>query len=342
MTIEVLLSLKALLVGGAFVFFLVYERLWPATDSPLLLRFGRATVGAWRRLVRNVSLFGINLLISPLIVVPITVWADHFSLGLRPAWWSGWPGLLLDLVLLDFWIYWWHRANHEIPFLWRFHQVHHFDELLDSTTAVRFHFGEVVISALVRALVIILFDLPLASVLLFEALVLVGAIFHHSDAAAAAAPGSGARQGGDHALDPLGAPPRDPRRYRQQLRHDLQLLGPAVPLEEPHAPLARDADRGRGPARPAAAPPDRHPVRRPAALSQRTTGSRQNATVERLKMHTGAAMNDSKLADKAATIARIGINHVADQHKLKHQLMRFFSIESGRCVTDAPPESTEV
>ncbi len=182
MTIEVLLSLKALLVGGAFVFFLVYERLWPATDSPLLLRFGRATVGAWRRLVRNVSLFGINLLISPLIVVPITVWADRFSLGLRPAWWSGWPGLLLDLVLLDFWIYWWHRANHEVPFLWRFHQVHHFDELLDSTTAVRFHFGEVVISALVRALVIILFDLPLASVLLFEALVLVGAIFHHSDA----------------------------------------------------------------------------------------------------------------------------------------------------------------
>jgi sterol desaturase/sphingolipid hydroxylase (fatty acid hydroxylase superfamily) len=182
MKIEVLLSLKALLVGGAFVFFLVYERLWPAADSPLLLRFGRATVAAWRRLVRNLSLFGINLLISPLIVVPITVWADGFSLGLRPAWWSGWPGLLLDLVLLDFWIYWWHRANHEVPLLWRFHQVHHFDELLDSTTAVRFHFGEVVISALVRALVIILFDIPLASVLLFEALVLVGAICHHSDA----------------------------------------------------------------------------------------------------------------------------------------------------------------
>jgi sterol desaturase/sphingolipid hydroxylase (fatty acid hydroxylase superfamily) len=182
MTIEALLSLKALLVGGALVFFLAYERLWPAADSPLLLRFGRATVAAWRRLVRNLSLFGINLLISPLIVVPITVWADGFSLGLRPAWWSGWPGLLLDLVLLDFWIYWWHRANHEVPFLWRFHQVHHFDELLDSTTAVRFHFGEVVISALVRALVIILFDIPLASVLLFEALVLVGAIFHHSDA----------------------------------------------------------------------------------------------------------------------------------------------------------------
>jgi sterol desaturase/sphingolipid hydroxylase (fatty acid hydroxylase superfamily) len=182
MTIEALLSLNAFLVGAVFLFFVVYERLRPATESPLLLRIGQASAAAWRRLARNLSLFGINLLLSPLVVVPITVWAGGFSLGLRPAWWSGWPGLLLDLVLLDFWIYWWHRANHEVPFLWRFHQVHHFDELLDSTSAVRFHFGEVLLSALVRALVIIVLDVPLASVLAFEALVLIGAIFHHSDA----------------------------------------------------------------------------------------------------------------------------------------------------------------
>ena len=60
--------------------------------------------------------------------------------------------------------------------------MHHFDELLDSTSALRFHFGEVLLSALVRAAVIVLLDLPLASVLLFEALVLTAAIFHHSDA----------------------------------------------------------------------------------------------------------------------------------------------------------------
>jgi sterol desaturase/sphingolipid hydroxylase (fatty acid hydroxylase superfamily) len=182
MTIEALLSLKAGLVGAVFLFFVVYERLRPAIDSPLLLRIGHASASAWRRVARNLSLFGINLLLSPLVVLPITVWAEDFSPGLRPASWSGWPGLLLDLVLLDFWIYWWHRANHELPFLWRFHQVHHFDELLDSTSAVRFHFGEVLLSALVRALVIIVLDVPLASVLVFETLVLIGAIFHHSDA----------------------------------------------------------------------------------------------------------------------------------------------------------------
>jgi sterol desaturase/sphingolipid hydroxylase (fatty acid hydroxylase superfamily) len=182
MTLESLLSLKAILVGGAFLIILVYERLRPAAESPLLVRFGRASRAGWRRLARNLSLFGINLVLSPLVVLPITVWATGFGLGLRPAWWSGWPGLLLDLLLLDFWVYWWHRANHEMPWLWRFHQVHHLDELLDSTSAVRFHFGEVLLSALARALVIVLLAFPLTSVVLFEALLLIGTIFHHSDA----------------------------------------------------------------------------------------------------------------------------------------------------------------
>jgi sterol desaturase/sphingolipid hydroxylase (fatty acid hydroxylase superfamily) len=182
MSIETLLAGKALLIAGALLAFFVWERLWPAVESPLLLRFGRASVAAWRRLARNFGLFGCNLLLSPLVVVPITAWANMHDLGLRPAWWGGWPGLVADVLLLDLWIYWWHRANHELGFLWRFHSVHHFDELLDSTSALRFHFGEVFLSALARMPVILVLGMPLASVITFEALVMVAAIFHHSDA----------------------------------------------------------------------------------------------------------------------------------------------------------------
>jgi sterol desaturase/sphingolipid hydroxylase (fatty acid hydroxylase superfamily) len=182
MDVESLLSLKAVVVGAVLIAFVIYERVRPAVEHPLLVRFRGASAAAWRRLGRNSGLFGINLLVGPLIVVPITVWAEQFTTGLRPAWLSGWTGLAADLILLDFWIYWWHRANHRIPLLWRFHQVHHFDELLDSTTALRFHFGEVVLSAAVRAAVIIALDIPLSSVLVFEALVLISTIFHHSDA----------------------------------------------------------------------------------------------------------------------------------------------------------------
>ncbi|MGH6719623.1 MAG: sterol desaturase family protein, partial [Alphaproteobacteria bacterium] len=82
---------------------------------------------------------------------------------------------------LDLLIYWWHRANHEVPFLWRFHAVHHLDRFLDTTTALRFHFGEVALSALFRAGIVVLLGYSLDSVLIFEAVLLIAALFHHSD-----------------------------------------------------------------------------------------------------------------------------------------------------------------
>lgn len=182
MHLETLVAVKAAIVFGAWLVFALAERWRPAVGGPLLLRWRHATTAAWRRTGRNLTLLAINLALGPLIVVPVTLWATGFSLGLRPDWWSGWAGLLLDLLLLDLWIYWWHRANHVLPALWRFHAVHHLDETLDTTSAFRFHAGEVALSALVRAIVIVLFDLPLASVILFEALVQTSAIFHHSDA----------------------------------------------------------------------------------------------------------------------------------------------------------------
>ena len=176
--IGALLSLKSAIVLTAFAVFAVWERIRPADPRPLLLRIGHFGRAARERLGRNAALFVLNTLAGPLIVLPVTWWATGVGFGLRPEWW-GWP---LDILLLDLWIYWWHRANHEMPFLWRFHQVHHLDEFLDTTSAFRFHFGEVVLSALARALLVLLFDMPMTSVIVFEALVLASAIFHHSDA----------------------------------------------------------------------------------------------------------------------------------------------------------------
>lgn len=122
-----------------------------------------------------------NTLLSPLVVFPLTAWAVAHHLSLRPEWWAGWPGLALDMLLLDFLIYWWHRANHEWPLLWRFHEVHHLDRFLDSTSATRFHFGEVLLSAGARAAVVLLLGFPFVSIILFESLLLCATIYHHSN-----------------------------------------------------------------------------------------------------------------------------------------------------------------
>jgi sterol desaturase/sphingolipid hydroxylase (fatty acid hydroxylase superfamily) len=165
------LSGKGGIVLSTLLLFLVLERLFPVARW----------VGGVSRLAKNLAVAGCNFLIAPLIVIPVTVFAAGHAPEWRPELWSGWTGLVLDLLVLDLWIYWWHRANHEVPFLWRFHAVHHLDETLDATTALRFHFGEVALSAVVRAVVVFLVAMPLSSVVVFEILIAVVTIFHHSN-----------------------------------------------------------------------------------------------------------------------------------------------------------------
>lgn len=166
-----LLPYKGVIVLAALGLFLAMGWMFPAARM----------VGGLVRIGRNLSLASVNAGVSWLIVVPVSALAAQWALDWRPLWWSGWTGLVLDLLILDCWIYWWHRANHEIPALWRFHEVHHLDEFLDASSALRFHFGEVVLSSLVRAAVIFLLGMPLASVFVFETLLALSAIFHHSN-----------------------------------------------------------------------------------------------------------------------------------------------------------------
>lgn len=178
--VESILTGKLIVVLAWLALFFVGERVWPAALPPPALS---APGGGPRRLGRNLVLWAINSVLSPLIVVPLTAWAAAFEgpIDLRSSGLGGWPGLLLDLLVLDGLIYWWHRFNHEWPMLWRFHRVHHLDRFLDSTSALRFHFGEVLLSAAARAGVIILLDVPLTSVVAFEATLLCATIFHHSN-----------------------------------------------------------------------------------------------------------------------------------------------------------------
>ncbi|MDJ0609834.1 MAG: sterol desaturase family protein [Kiloniellales bacterium] len=178
---EELLTWKGVVILAWLALLFAGERLAPAAQLPPSLRSGDETKPAWRRLGRNLGLWLLNVGLSPLVVLPVSYWASTQALGWRPEWWSGAGGLLLDLLLLDFLIYWWHRANHVVPFLWRFHQVHHLDRFLDTTSALRFHFGELLLSAAARAVIIVLLGIPFESILVFEALVLVATIFHHSN-----------------------------------------------------------------------------------------------------------------------------------------------------------------
>ena len=61
---------------------------------------------------------------------------------------------LTACFLGDFSYYWWHRAQHKVPFLWELHKLHHSDENLNTTTIYRSHFLEPSGQALVKGLTI--------------------------------------------------------------------------------------------------------------------------------------------------------------------------------------------
>lgn len=89
--------------------------------------------------------------------------------------------IIMTIVLLDLWMYIWHRLNHTIPFLWRWHLFHHRDQKMNTTTAVRFHIVELLLSVPGKAVIYFLFGLSFLPVIIYEMLFFTAVVFHHSN-----------------------------------------------------------------------------------------------------------------------------------------------------------------
>lgn len=87
----------------------------------------------------------------------------------------------LAVVLLDYTLYLWHVLTHRVPFLWRFHLVHHVDLDLDASTALRFHFAELIVSVPFRAAQILLIGVSPLSFSVWQTLLMLSILFHHSN-----------------------------------------------------------------------------------------------------------------------------------------------------------------
>jgi sterol desaturase/sphingolipid hydroxylase (fatty acid hydroxylase superfamily) len=144
--------------------------------------------GRGRRLshaLTNVGLAGFNaLLVAGIAAALVTVTARAEAAGFGLVRWlglTGWAQWLAVIVLFDAWQYAWHRLNHRVPFLWRFHAVHHADAEMDVTTGVRFHAVEVLLSFSARLCVLPLLGMTVSQLLAYELLSLPVILFHHSN-----------------------------------------------------------------------------------------------------------------------------------------------------------------
>ena len=92
-----------------------------------------------------------------------------------------WLKVAAGVIALDFVIYMQHVIFHFIPFLWRFHMMHHADLDFDVTTGTRFHPIEIVISMCIKIGAIFFLGAPLLAVLIFEVVLNATAMFNHGN-----------------------------------------------------------------------------------------------------------------------------------------------------------------
>ena len=163
----------AAVVAVTFAILFAFERVDPL----------RRTVEAWpRRIARNLTVGAIAYIVVFPIQLALLVPLSRRGYGVLPM--IGMPAWLrttIAVILLDYTLWIWHWATHRVPFLWRFHIVHHVDRDLDASTALRFHFGEHALSIGYRAAQIAVIGADPLAVWIWQIVLFICILFHHSN-----------------------------------------------------------------------------------------------------------------------------------------------------------------
>jgi sterol desaturase/sphingolipid hydroxylase (fatty acid hydroxylase superfamily) len=165
--------LPGVLVAVAFGSLVWLERcraLRPMTESKL------------RRDLRNLAVASAAGAVVALCESPV---AQHLAARVERSGWGLVPALGLPdaaaVLLLDYSLYGWHVLTHRVPFLWRFHAPHHVDLDMDASTALRFHFGEILLSVPYRAAQVVLIGVRPGALAFWQTALFLSILFHHSN-----------------------------------------------------------------------------------------------------------------------------------------------------------------
>lgn len=143
------LAAPAIIVGGALVI-IALERGWPY-DRQRFLRAGLAVDLIGYAVVQSAVL---SVVINGLVgaVDAATGASRHGVVG-------DWPfaaQLAVFVIGHDFYIYWFHRAQHRFPLLWRLHEAHHSAREVDWIAGSRSHALEILINQSIEVAAMVL------------------------------------------------------------------------------------------------------------------------------------------------------------------------------------------
>ena len=168
----------AILVGGLLVLWIIEGAI------PLLtMTYRRNKV---RHASVNLSFTLLHLLIHTalaILIIMLSDWCRLHEVGI--VWWTHanvfWT-IIISFCTLDFFGGWLvHIVEHKVRFLWRFHLVHHADNNVDVTTALRHHPVESVLRGLFFFMGILVSGAPMYAVMIFQTLLIIAAQITHAN-----------------------------------------------------------------------------------------------------------------------------------------------------------------
>ena len=127
---------------GSTLIFVVIEKLFPLYRGQAIFRKEWQT--DLKHFAVNHFIVGLALLTVNFLLHHLFGWlvSSNFQQAVRDI--PFLPQLLLCVLVADLAQYWTHRAYHEVPFLWRFHAVHHSVKTMDWLAGSRQHMLELI------------------------------------------------------------------------------------------------------------------------------------------------------------------------------------------------------
>jgi sterol desaturase/sphingolipid hydroxylase (fatty acid hydroxylase superfamily) len=149
------------------------------------LPFFRFQNSVGSRITANFGLGAINSILASIWTIAIAqfVVLPQIDRGLVAAISNPVIAGILSCLILDLYMYLWHRSMHQLPLAWRFHQLHHTDRSMNVSTAYRFHPIEIISSSIPKLLLIWSLGISSDFVLIYELVFTVVVALHHSNLA---------------------------------------------------------------------------------------------------------------------------------------------------------------
>ena len=164
---------------GSTIIFVLIEKLFPLYKNQVVFRKEWQTDMV--HFMVNHFIVGLVLLVVNFLIHRVFGWLVHADFQQTVASINFWLQLFLCALVADLMEYGVHRAYHELPFLWRFHAVHHSVKTMDWLAGSRQHMLELILTrvAVLGPLFVLGFDKPVVDAYI----IIVGfqAVFNHSN-----------------------------------------------------------------------------------------------------------------------------------------------------------------